>query len=324
MNRLTIQTSSRLHFGLLSWGGDAPREFGGLGLMIDDPGLILAAEPTRGDWEATGPLSTRVLAVARRVGERIGRQGRTAPLLRFEVIQAPPEHVGLGVGTQTALAVARLIAEDTGLGELPALELAQLAGRGLRSGIGLHGFAQGGLIVDGGRSRAPGSPPAPLLARLEFPADWSILVLIPPDLTGLHGPAEIQAFGAIPPLPASTVDRLCRLVLLDLLPAVAERDLATFGAALSEIQTRIGEGFAPAQGGIFAHPNLETLAHDLRALGLVGVGQSSWGPTLYGFADAATIDHAALRARIADRTGWPAGSIIWTSASPTGARLTSG
>ena len=319
MSRLILQTSSRLHFGLLSWGVAAPREFGGLGLMINDPGLTIAAAPSR-EWAATGPLSTRVLAVARRVTERLGRQGLTVPGLRFDVLQAPPEHVGLGVGTQTALAVARLIAEAAGLGDLPALDLAQLAGRGLRSGIGLHGFARGGLIVDGGRSQEADSPPAPLLAHLDFPADWSILVLIPPDLAGLHGSAEIQAFGAIPPLEVSTVDRLCRLVLLDLLPAVAERDLAPFGAALTEIQTRIGAGFAPAQGGIFAHPDLEALAHHLRDSGLVGVGQSSWGPTLYGFAAADAIDQASLLARLCTRTGWPAGSIFWTSASPTGAR----
>ena len=322
MNRLTIQTSSRLHFGLLSWGADTPREFGGLGLMIDDPGLILTAESTRGDWEVTGPLNARVLAVARRVGERLGRQGRTAPMLRFEVIQAPPEHVGLGVGTQTALAVTRLIAEEAGLGELPPLELAQLAERGLRSGIGLHGFTRGGLIVDGGRSRAVDSPPAPLLAHLEFPPDWSILVVIPPRLTGLHGPSEVQAFGTLPPLAPSTVDRLCRLVLLDLLPAVAERDLSTFGAALTEIQTRVGQGFAPAQGGIFAHPDLEALVADLRAEGLVGVGQSSWGPTLYGFALDSAIEREAVVARLRARTGWPERSVFWTVASRSGARLT--
>ena len=34
----------------------------------------------------------------------------------------------------------------------PSLEtLARLSGRGRRSGIGLHGFFHGGLIVDGGR-----------------------------------------------------------------------------------------------------------------------------------------------------------------------------
>ena len=321
MNRLTIQTSSRLHFGLLSWGAETAREFGGLGLMIDDPGLILATGPSD-DWSSTGPLQERVLAVARRVAEQLGRQGRDVLTLRFEVIQAPPEHVGLGVGTQTALAVARLIAEAAGLGDLPPLDLAQLAGRGLRSGIGLHGFARGGLIVDGGRSRAVDSPPAPLLAHLEFPADWSILVVIPPRLTGLHGPSEVQAFGTLPPLAASTVDRLCRLVLLDLLPAVAERDLPTFGAALTEIQTRVGQGFAPAQGGIFAHPDLEALAADLQAEGLVGVGQSSWGPTLYGFALDSAIDKDAVVARLRVRMRWPEGSAFWTVASRSGARLT--
>ena len=44
---------------------------------------------------------------------------------------------------------------------------AALAGRGRRSGIGLHGFAHGGLIVDGGRRSDDALPP--LIARLDRP-----------------------------------------------------------------------------------------------------------------------------------------------------------
>ncbi len=40
----------------------------------------------------------------------------------------------------------------------------------------------------------------------------------------------------------------------DLLPAVHERDLAAFGAALGEIQARVGACFASAQGGVFHSP----------------------------------------------------------------------
>ena len=39
MSGLHIETPSRLHFGLLGWGHrTAPREFGGVGLMVDRPG----------------------------------------------------------------------------------------------------------------------------------------------------------------------------------------------------------------------------------------------------------------------------------------------
>ena len=49
-----LTAPSRLHFGLLAWGPNAPRQFGGVGLMVDHPGLTITTEPaTR--WTADGP-----------------------------------------------------------------------------------------------------------------------------------------------------------------------------------------------------------------------------------------------------------------------------
>ncbi len=320
MPRIVLKTSSRLHFGLLSWGDQAPRQFGGVGLMVQAPGLEIHAEPSD-EWQAEGPLAARILAVATRVGTELAASGIEVPRLRFLVPTAPREHVGLGVGTQTGMAVTRIVTEVAGQPELSAPALAHLAGRGFRSGIGLHGFALGGLIVDGGRARDREAPTAPLLARLEFPPDWAVLILVPPEATGLHGAPEIQAFREVPALADSTIDRLCRLVLLDLLPAVVEHDLAGFGAALTEIQRRVGQGFAAAQGGTFARPDLADLVHFLQTQGLAGVGQSSWGPTIYGFSAGSGEQQSALLKRVLDRTGWPAGSVFWTRASPTGAQV---
>ena len=86
------------------------------------------------------------------------------------------------------------------------------------------------MIVDGGRRNEADIPP--LLARLPFPEDWSILIVRPPGESGLHGPDEHRAFANLPPITQDVTDSLCRLVLLEILPAVIERDLAAFGAAL--------------------------------------------------------------------------------------------
>ncbi len=289
--------------------------------MVDGPGIELAAEPAPA-WHAEGPLADRALAVAGRVAARLTARGVDVPPARLTIGRAAPEHVGLGVGTQLGLSVARLVCELAGQPTPPIADLAGLAGRGLRSGIGLHGFDLGGLVVDGGRGGPEGIPP--LLARFEFPAEWSVLVVVPPQEPGLHGPREAQAFADLPAFPEALTDRLCRLVLLGLLPAVAERDLARFGASLEALQEGVGRGFAPAQGGVFARPELERLASEMRSLGLVGVGQSSWGPTLYAFTDAPPDRRAAILGRLFDRTGLPARSASWTSASLRGATLTAG
>jgi beta-ribofuranosylaminobenzene 5'-phosphate synthase len=286
--------------------------------MVGAPGITITAESAR-SWTAEGPLAGRVLDFARKAAEGLERRGFTVEPASFRVDEPPPEHVGLGVGTQLGLGVARLVSELAGHAEPSVVELAELSGRGLRSGIGLHGFAHGGLIVDGGRAGPEGIPA--LLSRLEFPSDWAVLIVLPERKPGIHGRREIQAFAQLPPSPDSLTDRLCRLVLLGLMPAVVERDLPRFGEVLEEIQQRVGQGFASAQGGTFAHSGLEAVAAEMRASGLRGVGQSSWGPTLYGFFEGSVGEKLALLDQLESRVPLASGDAFWTSASPRGATI---
>lgn len=318
MTRLALRTPSRLHFGLLSWGSESDRQFGGVGLMVEAPGMTILAEPAEA-WAASGPLAGRVLDFANRVSRLLSSRGTLVNPISFEVVKASPEHVGLGVGTQLGLAVARIISEMAGHRSPSIAQLAELSGRGLRSGIGLHGFDQGGLIVDGGRVGPGGVPP--LIARLDFPSEWSVLVLIPRLESGLHGSGEVRAFAELPPSPDSLTDRLCRLVLLGLLPALVERDLTRFGEALEEIQRRVGQGFAPAQGGSFLRPELKEIADELRSQGLLGIGQSSWGPTLYAFSEAPLDRRLAVLGELRTRFGLDADRAFWTSVASRGVSI---
>ena len=88
-------------------------------------------------------------------------------------------------------------------------------------------------------------------------------------------------------------------MLIEILPAVLEHDLEAFGAALGELQERVGAAFAPAQGGIYATPQAALIVNELKSLGFVGTGQSSWGPTIYAFSELpeSEIDRLADRLR---------------------------
>jgi predicted sugar kinase len=66
-----------------------------------------------------------------------------------------------------------------------------------------------------------------------------------------------------------------------MLPALAERDLDSFGEALYDYNRRCGAFFAPWQGGLFAHPRVAEVIAALRSARIKGVGQSSWGPTVF-------------------------------------------
>jgi beta-RFAP synthase len=307
-----------LHFGLLGWGANAKRQFGGIGLMVDRPGVELAVQPAdRFSFE--GLLSARVESLVARIGELQTKAGKPFRPARIEISQAPPEHAGFGVGTQLGLALAKALLELNGEPESDVIKLARLTGRGNRSGIGLHGFQHGGLIVDGGRKRETEIPP--LLTRVPFPEDWSILIIQPPGPSGLHGPDEVRAFATLPPIDRNITDGLCRLVLLEILPAVIEHDLPAFGAGLSELQSRVGACFAHAQGGIYTSPAAASIVEELTSLGFVGAGQSSWGPTLYAFTELTREDIAAASDRLLERFDLDASSIFWTNAANEGASV---
>ena len=279
---LAISAPARLHFGLIPRGASHSRSFGGAGLMVDGPGLTLDASARPAPkWATTGPLAPRALEVARHLVESLRIEGINPDPLAITIDRAPTEHAGLGTGTTLSLAVARLILASLGEVDPSASRLAALTGRGRRSGIGLHGSSLGGLLVDGGRS--PRSMFPPLLARFPFPPNWSILVVFPDRRSGLAGPAELDAFASLPELSPDAADHLGSLLLLEILPAVAEADFLPFTRALTTYQEAIGRAFSPAQGGLFSHPDLAHLAAKLRSIGIRAVGQSSWGPTLYGF-----------------------------------------
>jgi beta-RFAP synthase len=276
---IEVVTASRLHFGLINPGPPAPRRFGGAGMMIERPGLHLRASPAA-EWSVSGPLASRVLEFARRFCESFG------PVMpqHFEVLSAPAEHVGLGTGTQLGMAVARLLAVAAGRADLSAETLARHVGRGRRSAIGIHGFEKGGFLVDGGQGAEGGL--APLLARLLVPESWRVVLALLPPGPSWFGNREQRAFEVLVGSDnRARVDRLCRLLMLGMMPALLEADIDAFGEALFEYNALAGEAFAQLQGGVYAEKRVADTVAFLRRQGVRGVGQSSWGPTVFAIAE---------------------------------------
>jgi beta-RFAP synthase len=271
-----VEAPARLHFGVLDLRGDLGRRFGGIGAAAPAPSLLLEARRAA-ELKAEGPDAARALEFARRFARHHGLDLR----LHFCLHRSIPAHAGLGSGTQLALAVARASAELSGL-PTDVTALARAVERGRRSGVGTWTFAYGGFVLEGGRTPGGADRVAPLLARLPFPDPWCAVVAVPPGKPGLAGDDEAAAFARLPSPSARDVERVSHLVLMQLLPALAEADLAGFGAALGEVQRITGGWFAPAQGGVFAPGETRELVERLRAWGAVGVGQSSWGPAVYG------------------------------------------
>lgn len=280
--KVSVTASARLHLGFLDMNGGLGRKFGGLGLSLDAPVTRLTLKRAEAN-HVEGPESAR----ATRLLE--ATQAVLAPGAHHALVihEAIPAHSGFGSGTQLALAVAAALRRLEDLPDNPAADAAMLS-RGARSGLGAGLFAQGGLIVDGGRG--PDTLTPPVIARADFPENWRVLVVTDAAATGLHGAGEKEAFATLPPLSAVDSGELCRRVLMQALPALVECDIDAFGAAVSRIQEIVGDYFAPEQGGRrYTSANVERLMARLRSEGATGVGQTSWGPTGFAFVESDAI-----------------------------------
>lgn len=275
---IVVESAARLHFGVLDLRGAGGRWFGGLGAAAPAPTVMVSASCAE-TLTVDGEDAERATLFAQRFFTAFDIAGGA----RVHVHRALPPHAGLGSGTQLALCVARSLAELYGVSPDTA-GLARAVGRAKRSAIGTWTFAGGGMVLEGGRKRDDEAS-GPLLARIAFPSSWRCVVAIPAAPPGVSGADEDDAFARLEPPSERDVEHVAHVVLMSLLPALVEGDLPTFGAALNRLQTVTGQWWAPAQGGVFASGPSSELIRQMSEWGAAGVGQSSWGPTVYGIVE---------------------------------------
>jgi beta-ribofuranosylaminobenzene 5'-phosphate synthase len=277
--KVYVKTPARLHLGLIDLNGDLGRIFGGLGVGIDHPNVILEAQQSE-RLSVIGEKTDLAKALAQRFLETYHIKGNVS----LNVKQTIPEHVGLGSGTQLALAVATALAKLYNV-KATVQQLASAMGRGRRSGIGTAVFEQGGFVVDGGKtmnSTLHAMIFPSVIFRQPFPEDWIFIVAIPNVKRGLAKDEEGAAFKGLPPMRAEYVGKICRLIVMKLLPSIIERNIEDFGEALTQIQIIVGEHFARVQGGRYSSLTATEGIELMQKLGAYGVGQSSWGPAFCG------------------------------------------
>jgi beta-ribofuranosylaminobenzene 5'-phosphate synthase len=229
--------------------------------------------------------------------------------------------------------------------ELDAVRcLALLSGRGKRSAIGLHGFVYGGLICDLGYEptaaactpvtsppvtsppvTSPPVTPRPVATRgVAFPQAWPVVLILRRRQAGsspsasVHGQQEenlLLRVGAQP-----NPHRAAMLDLAEQCLAAAEQcAFSAFTTALERYMLLAADMFREVQHGMYRDAQIAACAHAAVDAGLRAVGQSSWGPTVFGLAasrPAAELAADALRGRLDDRLH----EVRITSASAHGAQ----
>jgi beta-ribofuranosylaminobenzene 5'-phosphate synthase len=298
VTQVVVTAPARLHFGMLDPAGLGARRFGGVGVGIESPRVVVSvawAGPQSSDAVmVSGPQAERATTFARRSWSSF-ELGRS---VKVHVNEAIPPHMGLGSGTKLGLAIARALAALGGISASPE-RLAEASGRGARSSIGLWTFAAPGLVIEAGVVN-DGSV-SPMVARHPMPERWRCVLAVPLDGEGLSGDAEERFFGRLHDSPQSEPS-VSRLVLTALLPGLLAGDIEEFGAALTQIQHEVGTIFAAQQRGVF-HPRAAPLVEALHTLGVPAVGQSSWGPSIYGI-----VEGPERAAEVADQLRGAAGA----------------
>ena len=324
--RVIVRTPSRLHLTLIDMHGGSGRVDGGVGITLNDPGILLEVRqsPVLEVLGCNSETRDRVMHTARQVLKSLHAGGNVSITVR----EFYPSHIGLGSGTQMMLAVAKGIAEIYGR-SLPVKELALLVSRGGTSGIGTAAFEAGGFIIDGGHSFGKGCqksefrPSAasagirspPVIVHHEFPPDWRILLAMPNFPAGASGMKETDIFKTRCPVPLAEVQALCHEILMRMLPGIIERDIDLFGSSVNTIQDL---GFKKVELGLQPE-QIPELIEIMRSSGAAGAGLSSFGPTVYAIddSDMKGVEQAAT-VFMKDHGG---GSTLITSARNKGASV---
>ncbi len=287
---IKVKTPCRLHFGLIDLNGQLGRINGGLGVALEQPGWEIKGWITENSNSKVS-LSPSLISVITRFDEYFKT---TTNDIDFKVLERIPQHVGLGSNTQFSLAIGIILAKLHKI-ETSVVDIANAVKRGGTSGIGVAAFDKGGIILDGGHTFGKGkqtesfkpssisaAPPPPVIFRYNPPSNWQFVLLTTKTEQGAHGKEEIDFFTDNCPILATEVEKLSRLILVKILPAIVEKDIQAFGEGLTEMQTNFTQfGMNRYKKGI---------VHDLLNLtrknqDIYGSGLSSFGPTIFALTD---------------------------------------
>lgn len=280
---VVVVAPTRLHFALLDCGNATPRRFGGLGVALSDPRVVVQASP--GDeLRLEGFDGDRQASQV--AGGLRALLGGLKPRVEITLLESPKRHVGLGTGTATVLAAMAACSRLLGV-DATRSNLQSASGRGAASGVGIHSFFQGGCVFDGGHRSSPDQPHLPsgaarsedvppLLMRFEFPAEWEVWLLLSRG-EGMSGAGELSFFERT--LPTARIEALNALAIAyhGVAPALAEGDLNALAEALRQLHQ---VGFKNHEL-LAASANTQQLVTELQRSNDVAAGMSSLGPLVY-------------------------------------------
>lgn len=291
--QITVQTPSRLHFGLIDLNGELGRINGSFGVALEKPGWLIKYYSDSSKIEPA-TLEKNTLAVITKFDAYFEVSSSDLNLI---LINSIPNHIGLGSNTQFLLALGSILSRIHNL-NVSVTEIAKAVQRGGTSGIGVASFDKGGIILDGGHSFGPGkqtetfqpsrtskAPPPPVIFRHYPLEDWHFVLITPSAKEGASGIKEVNLFRDNCPIPAEGVEKLSRLLLMKILPSLIESNIKAFGEGLTTMQRIMPKFGMNYNGSDFNQEIFALLQKNKKSF---GHGISSFGPTIFALADSET------------------------------------
>ena len=289
VQRVEIVTGSRIHLGFYGLCSDNGRKLGGIGIGVDGVGYHILIERTEaGKITTEGCQKERTYIIAENAVKMLSYNGG----LRIVLKKCIPPHIGLGSTTQLTLSIFSGVGLLASKNILYSIEASR---RGPFSGIGVGVFLWGGFIVDSGVDKTRNRRARPVLSGV-IPSNWRIVALVPRTSWRIKESEQERTLVELPRgLSREDCYRAMYLLLRRILPGLADSDFDLFTEGIEEIQRLTGMYFSEAQGGLFCCPESEEAVYLLKKVGAKGVGQSSWGPLVYGFFRNESEAHRAIK-----------------------------
>ena len=313
-----IRTPARLHFSLIDLNGELGRIDGGIGISLAKPNWLITISKSS-SWSFPMEIEERLRIIQDNM--------KLTQKFHIKIESNLPKHVGLGSQTQLSLALTNAFSIlETRQHTIP--ELAQFACRGGTSGIGVAAYENGGFILDGGHtcqekpdflpSHYSNAKSAVVINRFEVPADWYFVVTIPAFGEGKSGLEEVEIFKKYCPIPSSEVEKLSRIILMQMLPSIIEDDIEDFGRGLTSIQKI---GFKRIENQL-QDKFINSLQDFYLASGAAGTGLSSFGPATFGLirTKAAAQDLLGKTEKFLDKHNI-SGTVFYSAVNNTGAEI---